>query len=274
MSWYDAVKYLMDKKTKKGYTFIDLNKYNPGALIPVEDVERTILYRGKKKMKLRDWKVWLEVGMRVRVSKVPFYGEVGTVSEIALSFFRIESEPYGVDEIYRFDEDGMIEILPPKTEQSMFDVKSFEVSYKKKDKEDKVEDTIINAKVLLELNACEDGFKWFVNLYGKNDVPLLKLDSYLQALNQTSYRQWLHEKFPQLKKKERTFKVGDKFVLKDTKSVYILSKWQGLRQVTLFREDGTDFMDTYLVSVNNTNHITEDELNNIHKNFFVYFDPI
>lgn len=143
-------------------------------------------------------------------------------------------------------------------------------------KEDGVQnpEEVINAKVLLELNACEDGFKWFVDFYGKSDVGLKELDFNLKALEKTSYRQWLHEKFPQLKKKERTFKVGDKFVLRDTKSVYILSRWQGLRQVTLFREDGTDFMDTHLVSVNNTNHITEDELNNIHKNFFVYFDPI
>lgn len=86
-------------------------------------------------------------------------------------------------------------------------------------KEDKKEmykqEIMIDAKKVLELGACEDGFKWFVERYGKRSVSIKDLMYDIEIHGRESYSNWLKEKLPEAFRKdgeERTYKIGQMFM--------------------------------------------------------------
>lgn len=127
-----------------------------------------------------------------------------------------------------------------------------------------VEKVMIDAKILLEKNACTDGFKWFVNQYGKESVDINELIGILHTLKKDSYLVWLKEQFPESFKKEKIFKVGDRFKYGDTDAILRLTRYHSRDKVTLFDETGKGYLsDTHLIEVKNSEAITESEMEQI-----------
>lgn len=186
------------------------------------------------------------------------------------------SHQFGIGEIVRIKEVCTGNYLAEKLDRSndwyvMYD--EIEPVGEEEKTVEETKDVIINAKVLLELNACEDGFKWFVDNYGKQDVKVKFLDTVLDNLGKISYRQWLHDKFPQLKKKERTFKVGDRF--DDYGYEFMLARINGDNSVTLVGSDGKEFsIHSKIVMVSDADKITEDEMMMINNRYGSGINPL
>jgi hypothetical protein len=127
-----------------------------------------------------------------------------------------------------------------------------------------VEKVMINAKILLEKNACTDGFKRFVERFGKDDVEINELAAQLQRSNLPLYLKWLKEQFPDSFKQEKTFKVGDRFKYGDTDSTFRLARYHSRDKVALFDETGIGYLsDNNIIEVNDSEAITGSEMEEI-----------
>jgi hypothetical protein len=120
----------------------------------------------------------------------------------------------------------------------------------------------LDAKKLLEMNACGDGFRWFVNEYGKNSVPVNEVYDKCEKRGHKSYCKWIKTNFPNSFKTERTYKVGDRF--KNCGEECRLIEDASNRHVGLLSTDNWwVYSNTGMHEVQNPQSITHEEMKKI-----------